>query len=98
MSNIQYRYKQLAQHKGKLKVKAWHSPIRVIRKVSDMTCEGCFFDRTVNQINMCKAMIKSNQLPSCNTGKRQYIFKKVIPNEKLKKTKDNNNTQEHSNA
>lgn len=84
MANKTYRYKRLATSYGKLKIKAWHRPILLIRKVGDLTCEGCFFDKSVSNktpsLTLCSVMEADRQgLPSCNPNgpqKRQYIFVK----------------------
>ena len=77
MASRIYKYKQLTHtnEQGK-RVKAWHKPISLVRKVGDLTCEGCYFER----MNNCALMVKANKLPSCtgSTGKRSYIFVKVI--------------------
>ena len=77
MASRIYKYKQLAHtNEQGMRVKAWHKPISLVRKVSDLTCEGCYFDN----MNNCALMVKANKLPSCagSPGKRSYIFVKVI--------------------
>ena len=86
MASKEYRYKQTALLIGKLRVKAWHKPIKLIRKVGNLTCEDCFFHNIhKNQkINRCAAQVESKQLPSCvsTNNKRHYIFIKLIHNQK----------------
>jgi hypothetical protein len=82
MANKQYRYKRLAlTHNGK-SIKAWSKPITLIRKVSNLTCEDCFFDKnTIKGLSSCSIMSKDRQgLPPCASkmGRRSYIFKKIF--------------------
>jgi hypothetical protein len=81
MASKEYRYKQLSgfDSKGK-RIRSWHRPILLIRKVGDLTCTGCYFDAH----HTCDYQLKSKQLPSCVSAnnKRQYIFIKLIHNQK----------------
>jgi hypothetical protein len=76
MASKEYRYKQLAGLINGEYKKSWHRPIKLIRKVGDLTCEGCYFDT----MNSCEYQLKSKQLPSCVSAnnKKQYIFVKVL--------------------
>jgi hypothetical protein len=81
MANKVYRFKRLALSHKKLRIKAWCKPVYLIRKVKNLTCEGCFFDRKVNDkvpdLTLCDLMSKDRQgLPGCVSmnGKQQYIF------------------------
>jgi hypothetical protein len=81
MANKVYRFKRLAFTHKKLRVKAWCKPVFLIRKVSDLTCEGCFFDKQANDkvpdVSLCDLMCKDKQgLPECMSAnaKKQYIF------------------------
>lgn len=90
MANRIYRYKRLATtHEGK-RIKAWCKPVFLIRKVGDITCEGCFFDRCiVPGLRLCTLMNKNKknrqELPPCSSksSNKSYIFvKKFIKNER----------------
>ena len=81
MANKQYRYKRLAlTHEGK-RIKAWCKPITLIRKVANLTCEGCYFDKEeFKGLDACTIMSKNRQgLPPCASkmGARNYIFNRV---------------------
>jgi hypothetical protein len=77
MASKEYRYKQLSgfDSKGK-RIRSWHRPIILLRKVGDSSCIGCYFDAH----HTCDYQLKSKQLPSCvsSNAKRQYIFVKLL--------------------
>jgi len=80
MANKVYRFKRTALIFNKKKIKAWNRPVQLIRKVGDLTCEGCFFDKGVEHtdLSLCTVMHKqTTTLPPCQTNKRSYIFIRI---------------------
>lgn len=83
MAQKLYRYKQLSTNIDGKHYKSWHKPITLVRKVGNLTCEGCFFSTTPSK---CSIMLRSKQLPPCYSSnyKRQYIFVKLLTQKKHK--------------